>query len=176
MKYRTILDLCSGSGAWSQPYVDAGYDVVRVDLPKDVRLLEYPGRVHGILAAPPCTVFASSGARWNRTEDEMKDALSIVDACFRLVSVCRPEWWVLENPVGKLRRWIGPPACYFDPSDYGDAYTKKTGLWGHFTQPFFVPTIPSEGSRMHLNHGGGSSAARSVTPAGFAHAFFEANP
>lgn len=176
MKYRTILDLCSGSGAWSQPYVDAGYTVIRVDLPDDVRLVEYPDKVHGILAAPPCTMFASSGARWPRTKDEIRDALSVVDACFRIVTICRPEWWVLENPVGTLRRWIGPPRCYFNPSDYGDTYTKKTGLWGNFTQPFFSPVIPSEGSKMHTNYGGGRGAARSVTPAGFAKAFFEANP
>ena len=28
----TILSLCDYSGAWSQPYADAGYDVVRVVL------------------------------------------------------------------------------------------------------------------------------------------------
>ena len=50
---RVILDLCAGSGAWSNPYLEAGYDVRRVDLPKDVRLLPYPGTVWGILAAPP---------------------------------------------------------------------------------------------------------------------------
>ena len=26
-----ILDLCGGSGSWSQPYKDAGYDVIVVD-------------------------------------------------------------------------------------------------------------------------------------------------
>jgi hypothetical protein len=70
-----ILSLCDYSGVWSQPYVDDAYDVVRVDLKhgQDVRLLELPDRpVHGILAAPPCTVFANSGARWERTDDEMR--------------------------------------------------------------------------------------------------------
>ena len=79
-----ILSLCDFSGVWSEPYVEDGYDVLRIDLKHgdDVRLLELPDRhVHGILAAPPCTVFANSGARWERSEREMLDGLSIVDAC-----------------------------------------------------------------------------------------------
>ena len=28
----TILSLCDGTGAWSNPYRDAGYDVIRVAL------------------------------------------------------------------------------------------------------------------------------------------------
>lgn len=51
-----ILDLCSGSGEWSRPYREAGYDVIQVDVKdgQDVRLLEVlPYPVRGILAAPP---------------------------------------------------------------------------------------------------------------------------
>lgn len=28
-----ILDLCGGSGSWSKPYVEAGYDVRLITLP-----------------------------------------------------------------------------------------------------------------------------------------------
>ena len=177
-----ILSLCDYSGVWSQPYENAGYKVVRVDLKhgQDVRLMEIPKvRVQGILAAPPCTVFASSGARWPRTPAEMIEGLSIVDACLRCVAVCKPAWWALENPVGKLVRYLGKPRMYFDPCDYGDPYTKKTCLWGDFTIPRKRPVLPLEGSRMHLRYGGKSERtkeARSMTPEGFARAFFEANP
>ena len=59
MTERLILDLCGGTGAWSKPYREAGYTVRSVDLPEDVRLVEQPKEpVHGILAAPPCTVFS----------------------------------------------------------------------------------------------------------------------
>lgn len=133
---RLILDLCAGSGAWSAPYVAAGYLVWRVTLPDDVRLIRHsPVRVHGILAAPPCSVFAASGARWKRSEAQMLEALSVVDACCRAVAIYSPEWWALENPVGKLRRWLGPPTLRFDPCDYGDPYTKRTLLWGSFNLP-----------------------------------------
>lgn len=174
-----VLDLCAGSGNWSEPYVAAGCNVVRVDLPLDVRLLEFPGRVHGILAAPPCTVFANSGARWPRSDTDYRDALSVVDACLRLVVICKPVWWALENPIGKLVRWLGPPAMYFNPSQYGDPYTKRTALWGRFTPPARTPVEPTLGSFMHTKFGGKSDhtkRARSATPAGFARAFASANP
>ena len=36
---RIILDLCGGTGAWSRPYKEAGYDVrVITSPPEDVRL------------------------------------------------------------------------------------------------------------------------------------------
>ena len=31
---KIILDLCGGTGAWSKPYKDAGYDVVLITLPR----------------------------------------------------------------------------------------------------------------------------------------------
>ncbi len=176
---QTILSLCDGSGAWSQPYVDADYDVTRVDLGYgDVRLLQLPRRpIHGILAAPPCTVFAQSGARWPRSHKEMVDGLSVVDACLRLVMACRPAWWCLENPAGKLSAYLGPPRMTFNPNDYGDDYTKLTCLWGDFKEPARTPVPATAGSKLHrLGPSENRTAIRSVTPAGFANAFYEANP
>lgn len=51
---RIILDLCGGTGSWSRPYKEAGYDVRLVTLPdNDVRTYCPPNRVYGVLAAPP---------------------------------------------------------------------------------------------------------------------------
>jgi len=178
----TVLSLCDYTGAWSQPYVDAGYDVVRVDIKRgqDVRLFEaLPFPVRGVLAAPPCTEFASSGARWwaAKGEQSLLDALAIADACMRIIAVHQPQWWALENPIGRLRKYLGTPRMAFDPADYGDPYTKRTQLWGHFREPVMCRVEPVEGSKMHLLPASPERAAlRSVTPAGFARAFFEANP
>jgi hypothetical protein len=63
---RLILSLCDYSGRWSEPYKEAGYEVVQVDvkLGFDVRLFpKLDEKVHGILMAPPCTEFAVSGTR-----------------------------------------------------------------------------------------------------------------
>ena len=176
---KLILDLCAGSGAWSQPYVDAGYEVRRITLPDDIRLEVYRREpIWGLLAAPPCTMFSSSGARWPRSKDDYLDALSVVDACLRIVAL-HPElrWWALENPVGTLTRWLGPPVMYFHPCQYGDPYTKKTALWGRFTPLHKRPVEPVEKSPIHYApENPGCAAFRSVTPSGFASAFFEANP
>lgn len=181
-----ILSLCDYSGAWSEPYRLAGYDVRRVDLQhgQDVRLIEHIDEpVHGILAAPPCDHFALSGARWweSKGEPAILDGLAVVDACLRAVAIHRPEFWALENPVGRLRRWLGPPAWSFDPCDFGDPYIKRTHLWGHFTPPYPLvsvqarsPVAPTLGSKMHTMVR--DKTRRSQTPAGFAQAFFEANP
>jgi len=177
-----ILSLCDYSGIWSRPYEEAGYLVIRVDLKHghDVRLMEFPKqRIHGVIMAPPCTVFASSGARWERSREDMIEGLSVVDACLRYVAICNPQWWVLENPIGKLARYLGPPAMRFDPCDFGDPYTKRTCLWGTFTKPQPTKVTPTLGSKMHTQYGGKSERTkelRSATPEGFARAFFEANP
>lgn len=177
---RTILSLCDYTGNWVRPYAEAGYRTVTVDLEhgKDVRLLKLPGEtIHGILAAPPCTCFASSGARWSRSREDMLEALSIVDACLRLVVACKPKWWAIENPVGKLVRYLGRPKMYFDPSDFGDPYTKRTCLWGEFTIPAKRPVAATMGSMMHrLSPSKERAKLRSTTPMGFARAFFESNP
>jgi hypothetical protein len=180
LRPQTILSLCDGSGSWSQPYVDDGYDVIRVDVKsgQDVRLMRLPAKpIHGILAAPPCTVFAASGNRWNRTEAEMLEGLSVVDACVRLIMAAEPRWWALENPIGKLTSYLGPWKMLFDPNEYGDDYTKRTCLWGDFTEPVKTPVPATAGSKMHrLPPGPERAAFRSITPAGFARAFDAANP
>lgn len=222
---RFILSLCDYSGRWSQPYRDAGYNVIQIDLKRgnDVRLmekLEYrvtdPGdtglkendllteaeykqvkckakrdaTIHGILAAPPCTEFSAAGARWWKDKDPalLTEALSLVDACLRAVMIYQPEWWVMENPVGRVQRWIGKKVYTFQPHEfagwlpeeeqYDEQYTKETWLWGQFEEPKTKELPPVQGSKMWAKYGGKSERTkelRSLTPRGFALAFFNAN-
>jgi hypothetical protein len=185
VKDRVILDLCAGTGAWSQPHLDAGYDVRRVELTdgKDVRLMHrMEDRVWGILAAPPCTYFCRMRmCRGTPTREQFREGLAVVDACLRAVLLYRPNWWALENPQGYLKRWLGEPVLKFDPADYGDPWTKRTWLWGTFRRPV-PPALRalSEGPWIHRKKGrvgvNADNAKNSVTPPGFARAFFEANP
>ena len=178
---KTILDLCGGTGAWSKPYKDAGYYIMKVDILDsfDVRLHKQMNiKVRGILAAPPCTHLAGSGARWweGKGEEALLESLSIVDACLRAVVIYDPVFWALENPVGRLVHYLGKPKMYFNPCDYGDPYTKKTCLWGNFNEPAKNPVEPTEGSKMHfIPPSENRHKLRSITPPGFAQAFFEAN-
>jgi hypothetical protein len=184
----TILSLCDYSGIWSDPYKGAGYNVIKIDIEygQDVRLLDYPGGVYGIIAQSPCTHLAGSGARWwkDKGQAALIEALGIADACLRFVALCRPKWWVLENPVGRLARYYGKPTMYYDPYEYAgwcdnpadEAYTKKTCLWGVFNIPHKKPVEPVLGSKMHLlPPSPDRPRLRGLTPVGFARAFFEAN-
>lgn len=176
---KRILDLCSGTGAWSQPYLEAGYEVLRIDLPTDVRTLRFVGRVHGILAAPPCTMFSLAKRPAPSEPEDFKDALSIVDACLRFVAVCEPEWWALENPRGRLHWWLGPPTLEFHPCHYGNPWTKLTNLWGSFNIPEFKEVAPAQVTTLYDVIDGRElprKVLRAMTPPGFARAFFEANP
>ena len=98
--FKTVLSLCDYTGAWAKPYTDAGYNVVLVDIKygQDVRLLKVPDcEIHGILAAPPCTHLAGSGARWweEKGNVALLEALGLVDACLRVVLLAMPKWWCL---------------------------------------------------------------------------------
>lgn len=179
---RIIISLCDHSGAWSRPYLEAGYDVRRYDLQQgqDIRLLKFPGQIYGLLAAPPCTMFCigANHLQAKRTEAQMLDALSIVDACYRLAAVSNPRFWAIENSAGQLPKWLGPPAYSFQPYWFGDGYRKLTHLWGKFDFPRQVPTltIGKSGAIENAKSEAGSRMNnRSITPAGFARAFFEAN-
>jgi hypothetical protein len=177
---KVILDLCAGTGAWSEPYVNAGYDVRRIDtaMPykQDVRLVEYPGHVHGVLAAPPCTVFSYARNRYKPDADELRDALSVVDACLRIVAITSPKWWALENPINKLRTYLGEPAMCYESWRYGGAGIKPTGLWGQFKPPVPPPGVGRIKASTFKTSQQNADPWDAVTPRLFAEAFFDANP
>ena len=151
---KIILDLCGGTGAWSKPYKDAGYDVRIFTLPdydvrdwKDTWLGKYEASVYGILVAPPCTMF--SYARTNAIKPrDLKEGMECVRACLDIIwsfmEVKQPtakkeiplKFWALENPYhGFLKKFLGTPAFTFDPWEFGDGYQKRTALWGYFNEP-----------------------------------------
>lgn len=135
-----ILDLCGGSGSWSKPYQDAGYDVRIITLPEhDVRTFHWDGpQVYGILAAPPCESFSNARRGHPVYNQSMcrRDGLEIVRACMRIIQECKPEWWALENPAtGDLVKYLGAPTMTFQPYEFGDGWAKKTALWGVFNKP-----------------------------------------
>lgn len=196
MNNKIILDLCGGTGSWSKPYKDAGYDVRLITLPdNDVRTYSPPDNVYGILAAPPCDQF--SFAKTTGQPRRLKSAMEIVNACLRIVwesQYVTPgaydkkttlTFWALENPDGLLKRFIGNPCYQFNPYDFGDDYKKKTHLWGYFNKPRKSPIKCNnvkfdmmKSKDIHPEHFGKLTRKerRAITPQGFAKAFFEANP
>lgn len=146
---KLILDLCGGTGSWSNPYRENGYDVLNVTVPKyDVRNFKLPNEpIYGILAAPPCTMF-SSARTYAKTPRDLRSGMEIVKACLNLIYEAQYrtvsdqqklpplKFWALENPYFGLLKWfLGKPAFIFDPWEFGDAYKKRTALWGYFKPP-----------------------------------------
>lgn len=219
-KDKIILDLCGGTGSWAKPYKDNGYTVITMTLPDyDVeKWREYPelveliqgNKIHGILAAPPCTMFSiARNDKTARTPRDLRKGIKTVQACLDIIHEClyNPflvsknslKFWALENPAsGYLDRFLGNPPFVFDPSDYGDNHSKKTALWGMFNEPKkgkkvivkkgdennFVKNVEKYfAEKKHLIPDGyrektGLSmrtVVRSITPQGFAQAFYEAN-
>ena len=184
---KIILDLCGGTGSWSKPYAEAGYDVRIITLPEN-NVIEYipPNNVYGILAAPPCIMF-SLARTTAKTPRDFMSALPPVDACVRIAWVKKPTFFALENPVGLLSKWLGRPKYIFNPFNFGESYSKKTALWGWFNKPRKIYNkkeavmTKDEIYRCSINNrilpkGMGSLAdKRAITPSGFARAFFEAN-
>ncbi len=202
---KIILDLCGGTGAWSKPYKDAGYDVRLITWP-DNTVLCYtpPSNVYGILAAPPCTMFSHARTIAKEPRDTAA-AMVTVYACLRIIwdvqygvktgeKKTPLKFWALENPGhGILKNFLGKPAFEFNPYDFGDDHKKLTYLWGWFSDPKKHP-----GNKLFANdhnhkalpkfdkmktrdiapeHYGKLTRQerRAITPARFAQAFFEAN-
>ena len=183
-KDKIILDLCGGTGTWSKPYKDAGYDVRLVTLPReDVIYYLPPDNVYGILAAPPCTMFSFARTA-AKTPRDFFQGMDVVRACLDIIWACRAQarlqFWALENPRGYLWQFLGRPAYQFTPSEFGHATNKKTCLWGYFNPPrkrrkkTRVPRDQWKMSKYLSRHR--DAKTRSITPAGFARAFFQANP
>jgi hypothetical protein len=112
------------------------------------------------------------------------------------------QFWALENPYhGFLPKFLGKPTFTFDPWEFGDPYQKRTALWGCFNEPLKTPvkmtaqqkakaktnsTLHTLGTKfdylkskdIHPEHFGvfDRQTRRSITPQGFAQAFFKANP
>ncbi len=198
-KRNVIISLFDHSGAWSAPYKRAGFEVIRVDIKNGIDIMTWDyrkikkGTVFGILKAPPCTHFTVSGAQYWPEKDKSgktAEAVGFVRKGLEIVAYHQPVFWVLENPVGRIDKVVPELAdkrlMIFQPYEYGDGYSKKTILYGCFN-PFLkkreVEYIKPDGDHhsldlylgiSHMAYGD-RKALRSITPKGFARAFFQAN-
>lgn len=170
---KIILDLCGGTGSWSKPYRDAGYDVRVITLPRynlfdtverereiqfynrDTMEMEYVNadEVYGIFAAPTCTMFSLARTTASTPRD-FEDAMKLVKKCLEIIWFCRAsnksslKFWALENPMGYLRQFLGRPKFTFSPEEYGENFTKKTDVWGYFNEPAKNPRKMTDGEKL----------------------------
>lgn len=144
-KNKIILHLCADIGSDSQPYADAGYDVRLVGSDIGIENYHPPVNVYGIIANPPCPQF--SFAKSTGKPRDMVEGMRLVKECLRVIWECQYKlegayskkttlkFWILENPNGLLKRFLGIPAYEYHPWEFGDNYKKSTYIWGWFNAP-----------------------------------------
>jgi hypothetical protein len=198
-----LISLYDRTGNWSRPYEESGWDIIRIDIQCGSDILNWDYKIDSwgkmykkiiVLAAQPCDMYALSGAKHfaakdldGRTEYHQK----LVAKTKEIIDYFNPYAWALENPktrIHKLNPWIGQrPKFVFNPCDFAgfspnpddDRYNKETWLFGKFNDPITNRLEPlGKEYPGFLNLGGKSletKNARSITPLGFAYAFYDAN-
>jgi len=151
-----VLVACEYSGAVRDAFIRAGHDAMSCDLlPTDVEGPHYQGDVLNIIndgwdlmiAHPPCTHLAVSGARWFKDKlVEQAQALEFV----RMLMNAPIDRIAIENPISIISSRIRKPEQIIQPWQFGHGETKATCLWLK-NLPLLKPTNIVDGreARVH---------------------------
>lgn|SRR5574341_830223 len=130
-----VLIACEFSGIVREAFARRGHDAWSCDLLDTERPGQHiKGNVLNYLedgwdlmiAHPPCTYLAISGARWWKDkQDEQQIAIEFV----RQLMEAQIEKIAIENPVGILSTIIRKPEQIIQPWQFGHGETKATCLW-----------------------------------------------
>ena len=151
-----VLVACEYSGTVRDAFIAAGHDAMSCDLlPTDVDGPHYQGNVVDIIndgwdlmiAHPPCTHLAVSGARWFKDKQiEQIEALNFVqyllDAPIKKIA--------LENPISIISSKIKKPNQIIQPWMFGHGETKATCLWLK-NLPKLTPTNIVDGREQRIH-------------------------
>ncbi len=151
-----VLVACEYSGIVRDAFADRGHDAMSCDLlptekPGPHHLGDVRDVIHDnwdlMIAHPPCTHLAVSGARWFKDkQQEQAEALEFVklllDAPISLIA--------LENPVSVISSQIRKPDQIVQPWQYGHGETKATCLWLKGLPPL-KPTNVVEGREQRVH-------------------------
>lgn len=156
---KKVLVACEYSGAVRNAFRKEGFDAWSCDLLPSEDNSEYHlqgdvfrediiGRRWDLMIAhPPCTHLAVSGARWFKDkQEEQQDALNFV----RMLLETDIKHIALENPISIISSKIRKPDQIIQPWQYGHGETKATCLWLK-NLPLLKPTNIVEGreARVH---------------------------
>ena len=145
-----VLVACEFSGAVRTAFAVAGHDAMSCDLlPSETPGSHYQGDVRDVLhmgwdlmvAHPPCTHLAVSGARWFK--DKQREQAEALDFVRTLMAAPVPRI-AIENPISIISSRIRKPDQIVQPWQFGHGETKATCLWLKNLPPL-VPTNVVEG-------------------------------
>lgn len=142
-----VLVACEFSGIVRDAFADRGHDAWSCDLlPTERPGFHIQGDVRRhldngwdlMIAHPPCTHLAVSGARWFKDKlDEQAEALDFVRA---LLAAPIPRI-ALENPVSIISSRIRKPDQIVQPWWFGDGKIKATCWWLKNLPPLVATNI-----------------------------------
>lgn len=151
-----ILVACEYSGIVRDAFSALGFDAWSCDLlPTEKPGNHIQGDVTTILcdgwdlmiAHPPCTHLAVSGARWFREKKEQqKESLDFV----RLLLNAPIPHIAIENPVSIISSHIRKPNQIIQPWQFGHGETKATCLWLR-RLPRLMPTSIVDGREQRIH-------------------------
>ena len=151
-----ILIACEFSGIVREAFRRRGHDAWSCDLlAAEITGSHIRGDVLNILndgwdlmiAFPPCTHLAVSGARWFKDrQQEQQEALAFV----RLLMNAPIPRIAIENPIGVISTKIRKPDQIIQPWQFGHGETKATCLWLK-NLPLLKPTNIVEGRRARVH-------------------------
>ena len=157
-----VLDLFSGYGSWSNSFRDRGHKVVTLDIDSrfdptvcwDILTWKYREldiEPDIIFASPDCTYFSIARARWGYPEDKLEWTRKLWIKTFEIIDYFNPEYYLIENPVGKARKYFHGSRridyCMYDYQYRGKYIKKPTDLWTNIPIEFRV----CDGSHEHWN-------------------------
>lgn len=159
-----VLIACEFSGIVRDAFTARGHEAWSIDLLPTERpgkhvqgdILEFisrpwaPGHWDMMIAFPPCTYLAASGARWWATRRPQQEA-SLMFVGALLDFAARIPRFAMENPVGILSRSFRKPDQIVQPWMFGHGETKATCLWT-YGLPKLVPThvVDGRAARVHM--------------------------
>jgi len=151
-----ILIACEYSGIVRNAFAKKGHNVISCDiLPTESPGQHYCGDVLDIIddkwdmmiAFPPCTHLAVSGARWFKTK-QIQQKMAI-EFFLRLVSA-NIEKIAIENPISIMSTKYRKPDQIIQPWQFGHGETKATCLWLK-NLPKLVPTKIVDGREQRIH-------------------------
>jgi hypothetical protein len=158
MKLR-VLVACEFSGTVRRAFRALGHDAWSCDLlpAEDDSDNHYQMNVYDVaracfawdlmIAHPPCTHLAVSGARWFK--DKQKEQAEALQLVGWLMGAAIPHI-ALENPISVISSVIRKPDQIIQPWQYGHGETKATCLWLK-NLPKLVPTNIVEGREARIH-------------------------
>lgn len=151
-----VLVACEYSGTVRDAFAARGHDAWSCDLLPTERLGNH---IHGdvlqhlhrnwdlMIAHPPCTHLAVSGARWFK--DKQIEQAEALDFVRRLLDAPIPRI-ALENPISIISSRIRKPDQIIQPWQFGHGETKATCLWLN-NLPKLLPTNIVEGREARIH-------------------------